>query len=276
MTINLLRGKTGAKSTPERDAALKSLGTAIGDADSNVFNCPACSRPLSEGTSRCPACGVALVMGVMVRKAAAILALGMVFGILLGGAVTASAITVSLHDPKAVVAAVPTAAPVAATAAPTAITHPTGGAPAAVSALSGTAVVNGRIVVDAVTLRDTIAKPHVTTIEIARALRSLSADAALGSDLVDRLVAWREAEPVMSQLNDFYTTVAATAQLGLRASLTDDGSYRDAATRMGTVLLGLSGVDSASRALAATVNLELPPVVMSPASSANPAASTGP
>ena len=273
MTINLLRGK-GPKSTPERDAALKSL--AIGATEANVFNCPSCGRPLSEGTSRCPACGVTLVMGVMLRQAAAILGLGMVFGMLIGGAVTASAITLSLHDTKAVVAVVPTAAPMVATPAPTAIARATGGAPAAVSGLSGTAVVNGRIALDAVTLRDTIAKPHGTTIDIARALRSLSADAALGNDLVDRLVAWRAAEPVMSQLNDFYTAVAATAQLGLRASLTDDGAYRDAAAQMDKVLLGLSGVDSASRALAATVNLELPPVVMSPAPSANPAASTAP
>ena len=276
MTINLLRGKTGVKSTPERDAALKSLGTAIGGNDPNVFICPACSRPLSEGTSRCPACGVALVMGVTLRKAAAILSLGMVFGILIGGAVTASAITLSLHDVKTVVSAVPTAAPVTATALPSVIARATGPAPAAVSALSGTAVVNGRIAVDAVTLRDTLAKPGVTSIELARALRSLSADAALGTDLVDRLAAWREAEPVMSQLDDFYTSVAATAQLGLRASLTDEGSYRDAATKMDTILLGLGGVDAASRTLAATVSLELPPVVVSPAASPAPTASSAP
>lgn len=276
MTINLLRGKT-PKSSAERDAALKNLGTAIGGADANVFNCPACARPLSEGTSRCPSCGVTLVMGVMARRAAAILGLGMVFGILIGGAVTASAITLSLHDVKTVAAAVPTSPPAtAATAVPSAISHAIAPPPAAVAALSGTAVVNGRIAVDAVTLRDTLAKPNVTTNELARALRSLSADAALGTDLVDRMTAWRGAESVMSQLGEFYTTVAATAQQGLRASLTDAGAYHDAATHMDTVLLGLDGVDAASRTLAATVNLELPPVVTSTAASPAPAASTAP
>ena len=132
------------------------------------------------------------------------------------------------------------------------------GAPqAAVSALSGTAVVNGRISVDAVTLSKTLADRNATSIDIARALRSLSADAALGTDLVARLAPWREAGSAGGQLGDFYRTMSKTATVALRGSLNDVSGYRHSAAQMQAVLVGLGDVDSASRTLAATVGLEL-------------------
>lgn len=272
MTTHLLHGKPGEATPPDRNGGSK--GLAIGETDVNVFNCPACERPLSEGTSRCPGCGVRLIMGVMVKRAGAILALGIAFGILFGGAVTASAITLSLHDSKPAIATLPSVAPVAASAAPSSVARVAAAPQTAISALSGTAVVNGRIAIDATTLSATLATPKATTIEIARALRSLAADAALGSDLVGRLAPWRDAEPVKTQLDAFYQTMAETARIGLRASLTDEASYRTAAASMATVLGSLGEVDSASRTLATTVYLELPPVAFPGAASSG--ASTAP
>ena len=172
--------------------------------DTRVFTCPACARPLSEGTSRCPACGVRLLLGVTVKRAGAILGLGLALGFLFGGVVTAAVISQSRQpfpgsggrhgrDSGAVV-----------TAAPSGVAVVLGAPQAAVSALSGTAVVNGRISVDAVTLSQTLADRNATATDIARALRSLSADAALGTDLVARLAPWREAGTARGQLGDFY------------------------------------------------------------------------
>ena len=94
MTTNLMNS-----SKPPDGQAKETRVLAIGETDANVFNCPVCARPLSEGTSRCPGCGVRLIMGVQLRRAAAILALGVVLGVLIGGGTTAAAITVSLNGP---------------------------------------------------------------------------------------------------------------------------------------------------------------------------------
>jgi len=261
MFTNLLRGKTKV-TMPQSTAPKGSKDLAIGDADAHVFNCPRCARPLSEGTSVCPTCGARLVMGVLLKRAGAILALGFVSGVLLGGLVTAAAITLSLRD-SAVVAAGPTATPTPTTSpAPTAAASSPVQSGPAVTALSGTAVVNGRIAVDMATLQVKLANPNVSTIELARALRSLAADAALGIDLVDRLAPWREASTVKQQLDDFYTTMASKAHQALQASLSDTAGYHRASVEMLTVLGGLAEVDAASRTLAATVDLELPPVAI--------------
>jgi hypothetical protein len=259
MITKVLRGKAA---TTGPDA----MSGAIGETDAHVFDCPACARPLSHGTSKCPGCGTRLIMGVRLRRAGTILALGTVIGVLFGGATTAAAITLSQRDSKAGAIVTPSTAPASPTpqptppkpTAPTVVTEPQ----AAVSALSGTAVVNGRISVDAATLSSTLASKGATAIEIARALRSLDADAALGIDLSARLAPWRDAAPVMADLDRFYGAMADSARNAFRASLVDTAGYRKAGAEMLTVLAGLGDVDAASRALALTVDLELPPVAL--------------
>lgn len=254
-------------------------GLAIGEDDAHVFNCPSCARPLSEGTNRCPGCGVRLIMGVRLKRASAILALGVALGILIGGVTTAAAITVSLGDPatavKPVSSAAPSVAAVASAAASFAAVDP-GVPPTAFSALSGTAVVNGRITVDAATLTATLARSKASTIEIARALRSLAADAALGIDLAGRLGTWTDAKLVQAGLNDFYQAMAEAAHGGLRASLTDEAAYRKAGADMIAVLGNLADIDSRSRALAGANQFELPPVALPPAAASHAPASSTP
>ena len=256
MTTSLLRRKPGETKTPEAQ------GPAIGEADARVFDCPKCARPLAEGTSRCPACGARMVMGVALRRAGAIMAFGVVVGVLVGGAATTAAIALSLEQPAAVIVQ-PSTAPSLPSAAPAVLVPVTVLAPpSAISALSGTAVVNGRIAVDATTLGTALADRDVSTIALARAIRSLAADAALGVDLVGRLHTWEAAEPVTQRLEDFYRTMAQTAHLALRASVTDASAYRTSGTQMMTVLAALGDVDAASRSLATSVDLELPPVAL--------------
>lgn len=271
MTTNLLRGKSGKAMAPE------ATGPAIGETDAHVFDCPECARPLAHGTSRCPACGVRMVMGVALKRAGAIMAFGIVVGVLAGGAATTTAITLSFAQPAAVVIE-PSAAPLLPSGAPAVLVPGTVLAPpAAISALSGTAVVNGRIAVDATTLASALADRNTPTIEIARAIRSLAADAALGVDLVGRLHTWAEATPVTRRLEDFYRAMAQTAHTALRASIRDAAAYRGSGAEMMTVLAALGDVDAASRTLATTVDLELPPVALPGGrNNAAPSASPGP
>lgn len=261
MTTNTLRGKSGEKATAD------AKGLAIGETDAHVFSCPACARPLSNGTSRCPGCGSRLIMGVRIKRAGGILALGLVLGVFVGGVATVSAIGLSLKGSAPAVAPQPTLAPAPAALAVTPTAAPTTaaltGAPAgAVSALSGTAVVNGRIAVDAATLEAALSRPGAPGIEIARALRSLAADATLGIDLTGRLGSWTAGATVMSKLDAFYRSMATTAHDAFRRSLNDVAAYRRAGAEMMTVLAGLGDVDAASRSLATTVDLELPPVAL--------------
>ena len=123
-------------------------------------------------------------------------------------------------------------------------------------------MVNARIATDTNTLAATLADSKATTIDIARALRLLSADAAEGTDLVARLAVWRDADLAAGQLDDFYQTMSRTTTVALRDSLNDASGYRRSATEMLDVMSGLPTVDAASRTLAATVDLELAPVVM--------------
>jgi len=259
MTTNLM------KNTKSPDApSIEAQGFAIGEVDAHVFSCPACGRPLPEGTSKCPSCGVHLIMGVRLKRAAAILGLGMAIGVLLGGLVTAATITLSQQEDVAVVTPVASATPSAppASAAPSFAFVDPGAPQAAISALSGTAVVNGRIAVDAQTLASTLVRSGATTSEIARALRSLSADATLGIDQTGRLATWPAAADAKAGLDDFYRSMADAAKSGLRASLTDNAAYRRAGNDMLEVLRQLGAIDAQSRTLAETIALELPPVVI--------------
>jgi hypothetical protein len=234
---------------------------AIG-AEVRLFDCPGCARPLTRGTSRCPGCGVRLFMGVALRRVGTMLAAGIVVCVMIGGGFAAVAMAVGGQAPRTAVASEPSIAPPTPTATPTrsVVAVPVGPPTGALGALSSTAVLNGRISADADILAATLAKKGVTTIEIARAIRSLAADAALGIDRAGRLTPWADAAPVMTQLNEFYRAIAQTARVALRASLADATGYRRSGAKMLTVLDALDGVDAASRALAATVGLELPPL----------------
>jgi hypothetical protein len=130
--------------------------------------------------------------------------------------------------------------------------------------LSGTAVVNGRIAVDTVTLSRALADRNASSVEIARAFRSLAADAALGIDVAARLASWPEAATVKAELESFYLAMADSARSALRAPYSDRAGYRAAAAAMMPVLAKLGAVDAVSRTLATTIDLELPPVALAP------------
>lgn len=238
---------------------------AIGEQDAQVFTCPGCSRPLPNGTWRCPGCGVVLVLGVMLRRALGILGVGVVLGAVVAGSLVLA--LTGLVPASNGIAADPGVSG-ATGAQPSAIAEASNGAPVlapnvpqtAVGALSGTAVVNARLVGDAATLTKILARKGDTTAQIERQLRALGADAAQGIDMTGRMAGWADAAVVRKQLTDFYTLMADTARDGLRASLTDRNAYRSAAWKMLSVVKTLAPLDAGSRSLAGSVNVILPSI----------------
>ena len=260
MTINLLRGK-GTRGVKGAEA----LDPAIGEPDASVFNCPVCQRPLSHGTARCPACGSSgLIMGLRMTQAGGILALGVAIGVALGVALTAILISMSIREPSVAAAAVPTEAPAAiSSAAPVAVGPggvSGGGLPTiAMAALSrGTAVVDGRI--RSTRQRSGRRSRHGPRHRHRARPRLLAADAALGSDLTGRLARWPDAGPVAIPARrllpiDGEDGAGRAALLAVRQRLLPIDRRRDAQGAHRP-----RAVDAASRTLAGTVGLELPPV----------------
>jgi hypothetical protein len=249
-----------------------SQGIAIGETDSHVFNCPSCARPLADGTSKCPGCNTRLIMGVALRRAGMILVLGVVIGVLIGGTIMSAVLGMSLRERPLAVApeAVPavTAAPAAVpTYAPRIPLAPSG----AMAALSAAAVLNDRIASDARLLASLLSTDAPSSVDLARTLRALGADAAVGMDLTARLSPWTEATPVAGQLEAFYRQMSDLTQTGLRAPLSDEAAYHDTATRMLTVIASIGEVDAGARTLAATVELVLPPLTPAAAPATSPA-----
>jgi hypothetical protein len=257
MTFNLLRGRLSGQ-RPDGPPKL-----AIGEADAHVFNCPSCSRPLTDGTPKCPGCGTRLIMGVAVRRAVTLIGFGAIVGLFVGGMVT-SVIIKSLVDPTATTAFDPAdgvAKPVAsAVAGPTAVPVATAipVPPAALSAMRQTAILDARIADDATALSRIAG--NGTANDIAKVLRLLSADAAIGADIAPRIAAWPGAETLSGERAAFYAAIANSAHASLGDSISDTKAYRANAKAMLKILKGLPALDETARTLAAVAEVELPVV----------------
>jgi hypothetical protein len=258
MTIDAMPGQ------PERppDPALDAI--PIGAMDSNIFLCPRCTRPLAVGVSRCPGCRTRLVAGVPLLKASGLIGMGLAVGVavgvaLLGGLALLAGPAVATVQPP--VAAVPSLAP-GQTAAP-APADPT--VPrVAISALRQSTLVNQRLLADADRLRRRMASNGSGAAEIAPLLRSLAWTSGFAGGIAADVASWNDGAAVAKSLASFYASIGRVADQGLSASITNKAAYRDAGRRMLLVLDRLKALDKASRALAATATVELPPLVATP------------
>jgi len=245
---------------------------AIGERDANIFDCPRCARPLAAGTSRCPGCRLRLIARVPIGRALGFVGVGVLAGTLIGGLVGGGAMLATrpaVAAPSAAPIAAASAAPVTGPGAssvvlPSAAVPPAPplAAPAAVAALRQTAVLHQRIATDADRLAAAMAMAKPSTPDLARALRALSADAAFGARLAPEVARWDDATVVASQLDTFYAGITAVAKDGLAASLQNATAYVAAGKAMLKTVDTLAPLDAASRALAATAGVELPPVVL--------------
>lgn len=259
MTVNILRGKGKRKGAEPPDS--------IGEPDAHVFNCPKCSRPLSNGAPKCPGCGQRLILGVALRRASILTGFGLIIGVFAGAVLTSGVVSTLLSSaaaavgvtvegvlPSAAPSAVPTTAPVVTPAPVTEPTIPS----AAVSALGQLALLDARISSDASDLLD--AYLARSTADTARALRALASDAGNGTKQTTRLRAWTDAGDLAALRLAFYDRVERVALDALKLSLADRTEYRDAARTMLGVLREMPVLDEMSRALALSASVELPPV----------------
>jgi hypothetical protein len=275
MTIEALsskRGRRGKDSVPET--------LPIGETDSEIFNCPACARPLGSGTPRCPGCGTRLIAGVQAGRALAFLAVGTAVGLLIGGGLMAVTLTLSRVTPAIADGGttVPSALP--ATSAAPLLTPPPAGGPvvptAAQSALRQTALVNQRLATGAGLLTAALAADPPSSPDIARALRSMSSNALFAQRIAGDIAAWSAGATVAADLGSFYGAVHSTASEGLGASLNNEAAYKAAARDMLAVVGALGALDPAARNLASTIDLELPTVDLSAVAGAGAGSSGDP
>lgn len=238
---------------------------AIGTRDANIFLCPRCSRPLAVGVSKCAGCGTRLVAGVPLLKVSGFVGAGVIVGLLVaGGGIGAATLlgrpgTATLVPPPPVVrpSTVPASVAPAASVAPVVPAVP----PAALSALRQATVINQRLLADAELLSQAMAATAPAPTDIAPVLRSLAATAAFGDRAATAVGTWDDASLVATDLSAFYASIDRIAGEGLAASLNNARAYRDAGRKMLAVLAGVTDLDAASRGLAATVDVELPPLV---------------
>jgi hypothetical protein len=199
---------------------------------------------------------------VQLKKVGRFVGAGLMVGILLGGGGVGAAMFIGQPAIATVsrpgTAVTPSAAPIGSAApGPVAVDVP----PAALSALRQSTLINQRLLADAMQLERILKRKSPSAVDIAPVLRGLASTAAFGDGLAPRVRTWDAGAAVAKSLASFYAAVARTADEGLEASLTNDRAYADAGRRMRTVLDRLTDLDAASRGLAATAGVELPPLV---------------
>lgn len=235
----------------------------IGESDANIFACPACSRPLGSGTRRCPGCATRLLAGVETSRAVAFIGAGGLAGFALGAGLVALMTMLNVQPAQAVIQpappiVTPSQAPIAVAPPPPAIDP---GIPSsALSALRQTTLINQRVVSDAGRLSAALATTKPSSSEIAPILRAMASTAMVGQRLAPNVGGWDQAESVSADFVAFYAAIAKAADDGLSSSLSSRRAYVAAAEEMLRVVGGLDAIDAASRTLAASADLTLPPL----------------
>lgn len=263
MTVEVARGRARRGKNEAIEQA------AIGEADANIFNCPRCARPLAVGNSRCAGCGLRMVAGVPLARVSGFVATGLVLGLLVGGgsvfAVTTLMRPVAKPVAQAPAAVVPSAVPVAPSAAAPVVDPAIPAIPAAAaSALRQSTTLNQRLLADADRLATVLSSDRPSGAEIAPLLRALASTASFGDRLAPNVAQWPDGVAVSDSLVMFYAAVGRVADEGLTASVQNDRAYVDAGRKMLVVLDRLTDIDAESRTLAASGEMDLPPLDPAP------------
>ncbi len=250
----------------------------IGEIDQTLFDCPSCSRPLALGARRCSGCSARLVNGVLLGKASAFVAAGLALGLLagagggflfgLGSAAAAPAIGAGVSpvasDGPSVGSIVASAAPSApASTAPPSPTAPVAATPGSIppstrAALVQTAGSNNRLAAAHADLTAALAASNFDAPDVARILRSVSADSVQAEQVATRIAAWSGSAAVGTRLAAFYDTIHDAAADSLVASVRNVAAYRAAAAAMVGLLAGVPEVDDEVRAAATSLGVVIP------------------
>lgn len=259
MTIEIGSQKVGRVG---RRGTRMTLPMPIGEVDANIFACPACSRPLGSGVSRCPGCGTRLIAGVKASRAVLFIGSGLFAGIALSAGLLLVLTVVAARPAENVVAptvpaVTPSQVPIASAVAPPVDPASTS---RALSALRQSTHLNQRVLDDAGRLTAALAAPRPSSADIAPILRTMASTATFGTGLAPTVGRWDQGDGVSRDLAAFYAEIAATAEQGLSASLSSTRSYVAAAEQMLEIVAGLDALDAASRTLAASADVDLPPL----------------
>jgi hypothetical protein len=130
-----------------------------------------------------------------------------------------------------------------------------------VSALRQSTILNQRLLADADKLAAALRADSPSGAEIAPLLRTMASTASFGDRLAPAVGDWSDGAALSEALTTLYAAVGRIAEDGLSASVQNGRAYADAGKRMLAVLAQITELDAASRALAASADLELPPLV---------------
>ena len=250
----------------------------IGEIDQTLFDCPSCARPLAIGARRCPGCSVRLVGGVVLKKAGTFIAAGLAVGLLTGAAGgfllgVGSAAALPAVGPGASAVA-PAGSPVGPTVASAAPSAPAATAPASPSAsvavtpesippatraaLIQTAGYNDRLTAARAGLTGVLAASTFDASDVARILRTVSADSVQAEQLATRIAAWSGSAAVGARLASYYGAIHELAADSLVASVRNGEAYRSATITMIGLLAGIPALDDEVRGAAASLGVAIP------------------
>lgn len=257
MAINVLRGLrnrvAGPAASPDEfsDAVPPAMPAADTPRGPRVA-CPTCGRPLGLTQTQCPGCGLRVLAGVPLRRGALLVVSGTVVGLIVGASL---AVVLALTGrPAATGGGVP-AASVAPGESPSGSFDPSlvsGPVPSeAATALRLAVTIEDRLAASASNLNKQVKVKSFNAVTAATTLRSIAADAAWASDVIDRLSGWPAAAPLRVQLEQFYQQVRQTARDALGVSIQDSAKYKQSAKRMVKLLASIASTRKAMAALAA-------------------------
>lgn len=221
--------------------------------------CSNCGRPLGLTEFECPGCGAHVVAGVPLKRGAGLILAGSLGGLLVGSAL---AVVIALAGRPGVPAdsgPVASQAPggvVDPSADPGLISGPV--SQTAASALKLTVDIEDHLAASAIQLKAQLKARSFSSVRAATTIRAIAADAALGSEQVDRLAGWPAASPLRAQLTDFYLAVRQSARDALGVSMENGAKYKLAAKRMIKLLGSVQSTRNAITALATANRITIP------------------
>jgi hypothetical protein len=221
--------------------------------------CATCGRPLALTEFKCPSCGLRVLAGVPIKRGAMLVVSGCAMGLIVGGGL---AIVLALASGRGApaVAGVPAAssAPVVGGGSfdPSLVSGPVPSTAATALRLSVT--IQDRFAASAASLKKQLKVKRFSGVAAATTIRSIAADAAWGSDNVDRLSGWAAAAPLRAQLEAFYESLRTEARDALGVSMNDSAKYKAHAKRMVKLLASVPATRAALVALAAANRITIP------------------
>lgn len=220
--------------------------------------CSNCGRPLGLTQVECPGCGAHVLAGVPLKRGAGLVLAGSFGGLLIGSALAVVIALAGRQGTAADSGPVASLAPgvVDPSADPGLVSGPV--PQGAAVALKLTVDVEDRLAGSAAQLKAQVKARSFNASKAATTIREIAAEAALGSDQVDRLAGWQAAAPLRAQLREFYLSVRQSARDALGTSMDNGARYKAAAKRMIKLLASVQATRAAIEALATANRITIP------------------